>query len=74
MLRTISHVLSHTRIGGELVQHSIDVHDWTAAPCSDDSRMRRNALPSVTPKPRSSGSAITVASRSCRRQPLPEGG
>src|SRR6201999_2888833 len=37
--------------------------DCTAAPCSEDKRMRRRALPSVTPKPRSSGSAITVASR-----------
>ena len=37
--------------------------DCTAAPCSDDNRMRRSALPSVTPKPRSSGSATTVASR-----------
>ena len=27
-----------------------------AAPCSDDSRTRRSALPSVVPKPRSSGS------------------
>ena len=35
--------------------------DCTAAPCSDDSRMRRSALPSVWPKPRSSGSATTVA-------------
>src|SRR5271165_2115135 len=33
----------------------------TAAPCSDDSRMRRMALPSVMPKPRSSGSATMVA-------------
>ena len=37
--------------------------DCTAAPCSEDSRMRRSALPSVTPKPRSSGSATTVATR-----------
>ena len=37
--------------------------DCTAAPCSDDNSMRRSALPSVTPKPRSSGSATTVASR-----------
>ena len=37
--------------------------DCTAAPCSDDNRMRRSALPSVTPKPRSSGSATTVAAR-----------
>ncbi len=35
----------------------------TAAPCSDDSRMRRSALPSVMPKPRSSGSATMVATR-----------
>src|SRR6266404_7323076 len=37
--------------------------DCTAAPCSDDSRMRRSALPSVWPKPRSSGSATKVAKR-----------
>src|SRR5258708_566605 len=37
--------------------------DCTAAPCNDDSRMRRNALPSVWPKPRSSGSATRVAKR-----------
>src|SRR5579872_321515 len=37
--------------------------DCTAAPCSDDNRIRRSALPSVTPKPRSSGSATTVATR-----------
>ena len=35
----------------------------TAAPCSDDSSTRRSALPSVRPKPRSSGSATTVATR-----------
>ena len=34
-----------------------------AAPCSDDISTRRSALPSVRPKPRSSGSAITVAMR-----------
>src|SRR5690606_5420603 len=34
-----------------------------AAPCSDDIRMRRSALPSVRPKPRSSGSATTEAVR-----------
>src|SRR6202035_4541334 len=37
--------------------------DCTAAPCSDDSRMRRSALPKVWPKPRSSGSATKVAKR-----------
>src|SRR4051812_35064873 len=36
----------------------------TAAPCSDDSSTRRSALPSVMPKPRSSGSATMVATRS----------
>src|SRR5216684_1152119 len=35
--------------------------DCTAAPCSEDNRIRRNALPSVWPKPRSSGSATNVA-------------
>src|ERR1700733_1738552 len=37
--------------------------DCTAAPCSEESRMRRSALPSVWPKPRSSGSATSVAKR-----------
>ena len=35
----------------------------TAAPCSDDSSTRRSELPSVTPKPRSSGSATMRALR-----------
>ncbi len=39
----------------------------TAAPCSEDSRIRRSALPSVMPKPRSSGSATTVATRARSR-------
>src|SRR5262245_13927493 len=37
--------------------------DCTAAPCSEESRIRRSALPSVWPKPRSSGSATSVAKR-----------
>src|ERR1700744_4199150 len=37
--------------------------DCTAAPCSEDSRMRRSALPRVWPKPRSRGSATSVAKR-----------
>src|SRR3954447_19596597 len=36
----------------------------TAAPCNEDSSTRRSALPSVMPKPRSSGSATMVATRS----------
>jgi len=36
----------------------------TDAPCNEDSSTRRSALPSVMPKPRSSGSSITVAVRS----------
>ena len=35
----------------------------TAAPCSDDSSTRRSELPSVIPKPRSSGSATNAALR-----------
>ena len=35
----------------------------TAAPCSEESSTRRTAFPSVIPKPRSSGSATTVATR-----------
>ena len=35
--------------------------DVTAAPCSEESITRRSALPSVSPKPRSSGSATNVA-------------
>src|SRR6516225_2555018 len=37
--------------------------DCTAAPWSEDSRIRRSALPSVWPNPRSSGSAMMVAKR-----------
>src|SRR6478735_11866531 len=37
--------------------------DCTAAPWSEESRIRRSALPSVWPKPRSSGSATMVAKR-----------
>ncbi len=48
----------------------IDENSWStpsicteviAAPCSDDSRIRRSELPRVSPKPRSSGSATTMA-------------
>src|SRR5229473_2680914 len=35
--------------------------DCTLAPCKEESRIRRSALPSVNPKPRSNGSATTVA-------------
>src|SRR4029077_12500699 len=35
----------------------------TAAPWSEDNSTRRSALPRVRPKPRSSGSATTVATR-----------
>src|SRR5712671_3866804 len=35
--------------------------DCTLAPCNEDNRIRRSALPSVNPKPRSSGSATKVA-------------
>ena len=41
-----------------------------AAPCSEDSSTRRSALPSVMPKPRSSGSATMVATRSRSRPGL----
>src|SRR4051812_39526729 len=37
--------------------------DCTAAPCSEERSTRRSALPKVTPKPRSKGSATTVATR-----------
>src|SRR3954470_191113 len=37
--------------------------DCTAAPCNEERSTRRSALPKVTPKPRSSGSATTVATR-----------
>src|SRR5918995_5343059 len=66
-LRTMSVTSSRTPA---MVENSCSTPSiWAAviaAPCSDESRMRRSALPSVTPKPRSSGSAIKVASRSGR--------
>ena len=57
----VGDIFAHTGDGGELVQHVVDLHAVMAAPCSDDIRTRRSALPSVRPKPRSSGSATTVA-------------
>ena len=59
----VGDVFAHARDRGELVQHAVDVDECTAAPCSDDSSTRRSALPSVRPKPRSSGSATRVAKR-----------
>jgi hypothetical protein len=59
----VGDVLAHARDRRELVQHAVDLHGGDAAPCSDDSSTRRSALPSVRPKPRSSGSATTVALR-----------
>ena len=47
----------HARDRRELVQHAArSCTDVIAAPWSDDSSTRRSALPSVVPKPRSSGS------------------
>ena len=37
---------------------------FTAAPCSEESRTRRSAFPSVVPKPRSRGPSETTACRS----------
>ncbi len=65
MLRTMSTTSSRTP--------SIEENSWTtpsictevtAAPCSEDRSTRRSALPRVTPKPRSSGSATMRARRS----------
>src|SRR4028119_930560 len=42
----------------------------TAAPCSDERRTRRSELPSVRPKPRSSGSATKVARRRLSPPPI----
>jgi hypothetical protein len=58
----VGDVFAHAGNRRELVQHAVDLTAVTAAPCSDDSRTRRSALPSVRPKPRSSGSATRVAS------------
>ena len=32
------------------MQHAVDTDGLTAAPCSDDSKTRRSALPRVTPE------------------------
>ena len=65
MLRTMSTTSSRTP---SMEENSCTTPSiWTAvtaAPCSDDSSTRRSALPSVTPKPRSSGSATIRARRS----------
>ena len=51
----------------------------TATPCSDESSTRRSALPSVVPKPRSSGSTMkrrvaSVRHRLVGRRPAPASG
>jgi hypothetical protein len=47
---------STRRDGGELVERAVDAHAVIAAPWSDERSTRRSELPSVMPKPRSSGS------------------
>ena len=59
----VGDVLAHARHRRELVQHAVDLDRVIAAPCSEDSSMRRRALPRVMPKPRSSGSATTSRAR-----------
>ena len=64
MLRTMSVTSSRTPAIEENSCSTPSI--WTAvtaAPCSEDSSTRRSALPSVRPKPRSSGSATIVAMR-----------
>ena len=56
----VRHVLDDVGDGGELVERALDPHRVIAAPCSDDSRMRRRLLPRVMPKPRSSGSQVNL--------------
>ena len=63
-LRTMSVTSSRTpaRLENSCRTFSILI-DVIAAPWSDESKTRRSALPSVRPKPRSSGSATKVALR-----------
>ena len=69
MLRTMSVTSSRTPAIEENSCSTPSIWtDCTAAPCSEDSRMRRSALPSVRPKPRSSGSA-TRSPRACGSSP-----
>ena len=51
-------VLLHALDRRVLVQHAVDLDLGDAQPGIDDSRMRRSVLPSVWPKPRSSGSMV----------------
>ena len=55
-------VTSSTTSGmrGELVQRAVDRTAVIAAPWSDESSTRRSELPSVMPKPRSSGSHVNL--------------
>src|SRR4051794_41079493 len=64
MFRTIS--VTSSRTPATLLNSCSTPSIWTAvtaAPCKEDNRIRRMALPSVMPKPRSRGSATTVAAR-----------
>src|SRR5271165_6607978 len=64
MLRTISVTSSRTPAMEENSCSTPSMcTDCTAAPCSEDNRTRRSALPRVWPKPRSKGSATSVAKR-----------
>ena len=54
-------IFTNTGNAGKFMQNVVDLHAVIAAPCKDDIRTRRKALPNVRPKPRSSGSAINVA-------------
>ena len=63
MLRTMSVTSSRTPAMEENSCSTPSIcTEVTAAPCSEESSTRRSALPSVVPKPRSSGSATRVAS------------
>ena len=63
-LRTMSVTSSRTPASDENSCSTPSIRiEVTAAPWSDESRTRRSELPSVRPKPRSSGSATKVALR-----------
>jgi hypothetical protein len=57
----VGDIFAHARDRGEFVQHAVDLHRGDGSAAQRGQKHATQALPSVRPKPRSSGSATTVA-------------
>jgi hypothetical protein len=57
----VGDVFAHAGDRGEFMQHAVDLHRGDGSAAQRGQQHAAQALPSVRPKPRSSGSATTVA-------------